>query len=197
VIDPVKVTDYSRSMYSLEEFLLFCVLVANKNATRIAISLEKLLEYGRDHWCCLSAFEIVKAIHKNDDLPGLLKHYGVGCYNRKAEYILKTANCGLDLRACTTEDLEAIPGIGMKTARYFILHTRKNAKVACLDTHMLKWLSYYTKYDVPDSTPTRKKYLELEQVVIKIAEMFKVSNAELDLLIWNKQRGTDDEYLSE
>lgn len=199
MIDPVKATNYNRTTHELEEFLLFCVLVAGKNATRMAISLEWLLDYGRYNYCDKNdgPFDIVKAIDQQDNLPQVMKKYGIGCFNRKAEYIVQTAQSSLDLKTCTPEHLEAIPGIGMKTARYFILHTRKDANVACLDTHMLKWLSYYTKYEVPKSTPTRNKYLELEKIVIEIAKLFKVTIAELDLSIWNKQRGTDDEYLSE
>lgn len=103
---------------------------------------------------------------------------------------------GLNLKTCTVADLEAIYGIGMKTARYFILHTRKNARVACLDTHILSWLSYYTGYKVPKQTPTKTKYLELEKVFLNICDTMQMTPADLDLKIWNKQRGSDEKPLA-
>jgi thermostable 8-oxoguanine DNA glycosylase len=75
------------------------------------------------------------------------------------------------------------------------LHSRKNARIACLDTHVLKWLSYYTGQEIPKQTPTKNKYLELEKFFLNICDVMKTTPAELDLKIWNKQRGSDDESL--
>lgn len=197
MVDPRKVTVYDRTTGQLEEFLLFCVAVANKNADRTAASLESLLEYGRDH-SSGSPFDIIKALAEKDDLPSLMKGFGFGCYNDKAHYLLSTAKCGLDLRTATVDELEKkIDGVGMKTARYFVLHSRKNARVACLDTHVLKWLDYYTDHDIPSGAPARKRYLELEQIFLKIADAMGVSPAVLDLRIWNKSRGSDEESLAQ
>jgi thermostable 8-oxoguanine DNA glycosylase len=189
MVDPINATDYHRSIDELEEFLLFCIAVAGKHAGRTAINLEKLFKFTR--YPDESPFYQIQDISEMWDLPDLMKSIGFGCFNIKAKGLLQAANSGLDLRKCTVEDLESLYGVGMKTARYFILHSRKNAEVACLDTHVLKWLSYYTGYEVPDHTPTKKKYLELERIFLKIAETMKISPAALDLKIWNKQRGTD------
>lgn len=197
MIDPVKVTDYNRTKEQLEELLLFCIAVAGKNATRTAIYLEKLLEYGRD-FSDGSPFEVILAIRKRENLAELMRAYGFGCFNIKSKGFYEAATCGYDLATCSVEQLESLYGVGMKTARYFILHTRQNARVACLDTHVLKWLSYYTGYEVPTKgAPSRKKYLELEQVFLRIADVMKISPADLDLKIWNKQRGSDEESLAQ
>lgn len=196
MVDPVKATDFARTDAQLEEFLLFCVLVAGKNATRTAINLERLLEYGRAYRDG-SPFAVIRDLDNRVNLAQLMQSLGFGCFNIKSKGISRAARCGLNLRACSVRDLEKLFGIGMKTARYFVLHTRENARVACLDTHVLKWLAYYTGYSVPKSTPTNKKYLELEQAFLNIADVMRISPADLDLKIWNKQRGSDEESLAE
>ncbi len=195
MIDPTKITDYDRTVPELEELLLFCIAVAGKNATTTAKNLETLLEYGRGvaHGTEVTPFQAINCIDKYEELPEVMKSYGFGCYNLKARGFLEALNSKLNLKTCTVEDLEAIAGIGMKTARFFILHTRKDARIACLDTHVLQWLSYYTGYDVPKQTPTRKKYLELEQVFLKLADLMKTRPAVLDLAIWNRSRGSEPE----
>jgi thermostable 8-oxoguanine DNA glycosylase len=196
MVDPVKVTKYDRNTDELEEFLLFCIAVAGKNATRTAIYLERLLEHGRDY-AEGSPFNLIKALGQRENLSDTLKCFGFGCYNIKSRGLLGAANSGLDLRSCTVEDLERLYGVGMKSARYFVLHSRENAQVGCLDTHVLKWMAYYTGFRVPSSTPSRKKYLELEQAFLRMASAMGVSPAVLDLRIWNKSRGTDEESLAE
>ena len=197
MIDPVRITNFNSTTEELEEFLLFCIAVAGKNATRTAKMLENLLQYGRDEFWDGTPFQTIRAMKQQMNLSAVMKEFGFGCYNIKSRGFEEAVNSGLDLKTCTVDDLEAIYGIGMKSARYFILHTRKNARVACLDTHVLKWLSYYTGYEVPSHTPTRKKYLALEQIFLKIAEVMNISPADLDLKIWNKQRGTDEESLAQ
>ncbi len=195
MIDPVHITDFKRTKEELEELLLFCIAVAGKNATRTAISLENLLGHGR-HYCDGTPFEIVRAIEERDGLADLMKQMGMGCYNLKSKGFLEAATSGLDLKTCSVESLEGLYGVGMKTARFFLLHTRKNARVACLDTHILKWFDYYTGHVAPRHTPSRKKYLELEKAFLQIADAMKIAPADLDLKIWNKQRGSDEESLA-
>ena len=79
----------------------------------------------------------------------------------------------------------------MKTSRCFIIHSRKNAKCAGLDTHILKFLDMMG-YEVPKSTPNKKQYLILEKEFIDIVKFSKKSIAEIDLLIWNYFSGHKD-----
>jgi thermostable 8-oxoguanine DNA glycosylase len=41
-------------------------------------------------------------------------------------------------------------------------------------------------YNVPKSTPTKKKYLEIERTFLELADKSGMSIAEFDLAIWNK-----------
>jgi len=118
-------------------------------------------------------------------IPDLMKIAGIGCYNQKSRTFVELAHSRLDLRICSAADLEKIYGIGMKTSRCFILHSRKNVRYAGLDTHVLKFLKAMG-HDVPKSTPTGKKYLKLESVFLNYADMVYKMPAEFDLDIWNQ-----------
>ena len=189
MIDPTKITNFNRSEQELQEFLLFCIAVAGKNATVTARNLEKLLDYGREY-CQGSPFEIIKTLSSKYDLKVLIKTFGFGCQNVKSKGFIEAINTNLDLKKCDAVDLENIHGIGMKTSRFFLLHSRKNAEVACLDTHILQWLSKHSGLEIPKQTPTRKKYLELEAVFLKVANVLCIEPADLDLKIWNMSRGS-------
>ncbi len=195
MIDPTKITNFQRSEQELQEFLLFCIAVAGKNATVTARNLEKLLDYGREY-CQGTPFEIIGVLNSKYDLKNLIKTFGFGCQNVKSKGFIEATNSGLNLSLCTAEDLEKIHGIGMKTSRFFLLHSRKNAGVACLDTHILQWLYKHSGLDVPKQTPTRKKYLELEKVFLKVSAVLAIDPADLDLRIWNMSRGSDEESLA-
>ena len=93
----------------------------------------------------------------------------------------------IDLETCTAEDLEAIPGIGQKTSRFFITHSRPNQNYAILDTHILAWLKSLGYNDIPKSTPAGKRYQEIEQLFLFEAKKRNVSAADLDLQIWKER----------
>lgn len=179
MIDPTKITNFDLSSKQLEEVLLFWICAAGKNAITSAKALDRFLQGN-------SPF---KHILKNKkDLALKLKKCGIGCYNLKAKSFLSLAESGLDLRTCSVDDLEKIPGIGRKTARCFLIHSRRNLKHAGLDTHILKFLHDSGYPNVPKSTPTsQKQYLKWESIFLKLVPK-GYSVAEFDLEIWNKYR---------
>lgn len=91
----------------------------------------------------------------------------------------------LNLKSCSVDDLENIYGIGPKTARCFLIHSRPNMRFAGLDTHILKYLRGLG-YEVPKTTPTGKKYKEIEQIFLNLVDKSGKSVAEFDLEIWRK-----------
>ena len=145
MIDPTKVTDYDMSVIKLQENILFWVCAAGKNGRTAARCLEKFLNrVGHSNGLArLIPFEGILRANPSE-LPKIMKECGIGCYNAKArtfKELAKLVTTGeLNLRTCTTDDLEKIHGIGMKTSRCFIMHSRKNAQVAGIDTHLLKHL---------------------------------------------------------
>jgi thermostable 8-oxoguanine DNA glycosylase len=184
MIDPEKVTEYDQRTNRLEEFILFWVCAAGKNGRTAARCLDKLL-YALDITRTMSPFAAIRATKAN--LPQLMKKCGIGCYNSKAKSFRQLANTGLNLRTCTVDDLESIHGIGMKTSRCFIMHSRKNAQVAGIDTHLLKHLRAKGIKDVPKSTPgSKKQYLRLEKEILRLAKEANMAPADYDLMVWNK-----------
>jgi endonuclease III len=185
MIDPENITNYNLNTYELEEHIMFWVLAAGKNGRTAARSLYKLIDTTAGYfWGPLSAINRASNLY---DLPNIMKRCGIGCYNNKSRTLVELFNANLNLRTCSAEDLEKIHGIGMKTSRCFIIHSRKGAKYAGLDTHMLKHLRAVGVENVPKSTPTSKKeYLRLEKEVLRLADEVGMSPADFDLVTWRK-----------
>lgn len=185
MIDPSNITNYNLTDYELEEHLIFWVLAAGKNGTTAAKLLEKLLY--RLGGLKGVPFEKIRCYSIIGNLAQLMQLCGIGCYNNKSRTLIELANAGLDLSTCLAVDLEKIYGIGPKTARCFLLHSRKGVRLSGLDTHMLKHLREVGVEDVPKSTPSSKKrYMILEQEVLRLADEAGMSPAEFDLMIWNR-----------
>jgi thermostable 8-oxoguanine DNA glycosylase len=91
---------------------------------------------------------------------------------------------GINLQTCSPTELETIHGIGPKTARFFIIWTRPDARVAALDVHVLRWLKTLG-YDAPSQTPSGKRYVELEIAFLAEADRRRVTPHILDQQIWS------------
>jgi len=133
MVDPHQVTDFKRTDAQLEEFLLFCLSVAGKNADQQCLKLEAFLQ-GKP------PFAYIRNLIASKSLTSELKRVKMGKYRLLTEGFSQLAQAGLDLKTCTWETLITFPGIGIKTAKFFILHSRKNQQLAVLDTHVLYWM---------------------------------------------------------
>lgn len=188
MIDPKNITDFNASDEKLEELAFFWVLAAGKNGVVAAKNLDRFLTAERSQYGNLTPFKIIqKIITEKRNLALILRDFGIGCYNLKAETLKKLAHSGLNLRTCTTDDLEKIKGIGCKSSRCFIIHTRPNQKLAGLDVHNLKYLRDLG-FDVPKHTPSGKKYGMIEKIYLKEVEKSGKDTATFDLEIWNQYR---------
>ena len=183
MVDPFNITKYDLKDEELEEYLIFWVFAAGKTAATAAKSLEKFLSFWREKSGKYNPFAVIKFIGKK--LPNELKRFGIGCYNNKAITLSQLANSNLDLKKCTLVDLEKIKGIGKKTSRCFVIHSRKNQRCAGIDTHVLKYLKSLG-YDVPKSTPSGKQYERLEAVFLELADKSGLTLSEFDLKIWTQ-----------
>ena len=90
------------------------------------------------------------------------------------------------LTTITVSELEMVRGIGPKTARFFVLHSRPNQQIAVLDTHILAWMRS-NGVNAPKATPTLKRYLVLEDYFLREAWSRGMSPADLDLAIWKEK----------
>lgn len=172
------------SDYELEARLLYSLVVAGKSAKFAEKVLVIIMSFASQNE---SPFDLLKYYSDTDKLEELLIKCKTGNYRKLTRAI--PAVMGLDLRECTVEDLEAVPGIGPKTARFFLLCTRPGVEYAALDTHILKWLRSIG-VDAPKSTPPAgKKYQELERIFIREAKARGMSARELDWQIWESYAG--------
>jgi len=180
MINPKNIVRYDYSYRELEELLIFCVCVAGKRAKDIAPRVHSLCNRIASPLC-------LNIYYTREELAKRLKKLGIGCYNAKAGtiYDIVGPNGPGDLRMCSLSDLEAIKGIGPKTSRFFLMSSRAGVVHATLDTHLLRWMRDNGVENVPKSTPTGKRYLDLEKTFITMIPEGK-SAAEFDLEIWNK-----------
>jgi len=185
VIDPHDITDFEREDDELEEFLIFCICVAGKTAEIQAKKLEKFLQNLEGK----SPFQKIRKLSSGFYLYRELKRVKMGKYSNLVIGIWDLVHDSPDLRNISYKELKRYKGIGDKTSRFFILHSRKETNVACLDTHILKWMNENIDENIPknNSKLNNKEYNELEKVFIKEAMKRNKHPAHLDLEIWNSR----------
>ncbi len=187
MIDPYNV-DIDWSDDGLEEFLIQCICVCGKSAVQTAIKVDALLQdINPKHRKETHFHAILNHAYHYETLDAKLRKHKIGQYKRitkaLAEVAYKFRSPG-SLRSTTVADLESLPGIGPKTARYFGMYGLKIQGIAVIDTHILKFLRDMGIEKVPKSTPSSKRYLELERVFLEICEERGRTAADLDLAIW-------------
>lgn len=181
MIDPTDITDFKRTKAQLEELLLNAISFAGKNARQQAKKMHELFSYDER-----SPFESIRRWKKKGVLEKKLKEVRIGKYSLLMKSFSELALSEIDLRRCSVEELEEFPGIGAKTARLFILHSRKGKEHAVIDTHMLKEMRLL-KMTTLRSTPAGKKYAELENKLLRHLKKKGVKDfAEYDLSVWKK-----------
>ena len=188
LIDPKQITNFSRTTAELQAFFLFGLFCAGKNSDYASKCLAKLLHKCEGD----TPFEILKNLGETG-IHNALVASRIGQYGRLTKAIMQAVE--LDLHSCSLQDLMNVHGVGQKTARFFLLHTRNNIKCAVLDVHILKFLRDH-QVDAPQNTPTSvKQYETLEkQFLFLISSHFPfMSIADVDLTIWKKYSGRSDE----
>jgi N-glycosylase/DNA lyase len=163
--------------------LCFCLLTANFSAEK-CITIQK--EMGRG-FSLLSEEELAK---------GLRKH-GHRFPNTRANYIYEARKCEGDLCKLVGTGKERreklvsdVKGLGMKEASHFLRNIGFK-DVAIIDFHILDLLKEegLIDFDRRTQTLTKKKYLEIEQVLEGIARRAGLNLAELDLYLWYIETG--------
>src|SRR5208282_636425 len=111
----------------------FGIVAAGKNADQQARKLEGFLG-GK------SPFAFIRRSDREGRLEERLKNVRLGKYALLTRSFRELATSGVDLRSCSFEALTRFPGIGLKTAKFFVLHSREGEMHAVLDTHVLGWM---------------------------------------------------------
>jgi len=190
MVNPYNITNFNRSKSELEEFLLFTIVVAGKTAYIQAQKLEEFLSsiHKRlmmpDH---VSPFQLIRSAKDHGILLQEIHKAKLGQYNKIHSAFLHIAENNYILNKVTPEILEKIPGVGMKTSRFFLLHSDNDYKdnIAILDTHILKFIKENIDNRAPKSTPTNSntyKYWE-DKFLLWCKEINKDA-AEFDLEVW-------------
>lgn len=161
--------------------LIYSIIVAGKSAEFARAAIQRLFQH-------IGTYNLRASIThwmKEDVLRMNLEHGRTGNYTKLERAIKHIIDTALDPVRCTLDDLEAVPGIGPKTARFFLLWTRPTqSRYAALDVHVLRWLREQG-YDAPRQTPAnRKKYAVLEQAFLTEAKKRNQTPAQLDAEIW-------------
>jgi thermostable 8-oxoguanine DNA glycosylase len=182
LIDQHNITNFNRSDDELELFWLFSIVVAGKNS---GVQAKKLAEFLKPAASVgISPFRYID-LRSYQYLDDDIKAVKLGQYNRISLAFRESLK--LNLRECTVKDLESIHGVGPKTARFFLLHSRPNQRLAVLDTHILSWMRNDLGVDAPKATPNGKRYTELEQIYLDYCDANNSDPAALDLTIWNSR----------
>jgi len=185
MIHPDRITNFNRAPWQLEEFLLFCVCVAGKSAHTQAERLERFLGSvaGRR-----GPIQKVRALLGSGQLRSALERAGIGQYRRIGAAFGELASKRFDLASVSIEDLESITGIGPKTARFFVLHSRPGQRVAVIDRHVLGFLRECGLTTLLRPPGDAKRYRELEEVFLQQADAEGRAPHELDLSVWLARR---------
>ena len=81
-----------------------------------------------------------------------------------------------------------VKGLGYKEASHFLRNVGVKGH-AILDKHVMRCLAEVGVVDSANPPQTRKKYLEVEQELIRFAKDIRVDFDELDLVLWSMKTG--------
>jgi thermostable 8-oxoguanine DNA glycosylase len=190
MIDPYKITNYNRNQYELEEFLLFCIVVAGKTAYIQAQKLNDFLVSVNTRLMMpenINPFQSLKSAEQHGILFEEIKKAKLGQYKKIYSGFKFITQIDYNLSKMTPQILEKIPGVGMKSSRFFLLHsdTFYKDKIAILDTHILKFIKENIDDKAPKSTPVIPiTYRFWEDMFLSWCRKNNKNVADFDLEVW-------------
>nr|MDO8100765.1 N-glycosylase/DNA lyase [Candidatus Njordarchaeota archaeon] len=175
--------NFGKSSEKIFEELCFCILAANFNAER-AMKIQE--EIGRG-FLTLS----------ESKLTAKLKQLGYRFPATRARYVLQARKYEGSLR-CIIHSLDShhklrdwlvnnLYGIGYKEASHF-LRNIGFTDFAILDFHIIDILERCGSIERP-KTLTKRRYLEIEEQLRRLAKKSNLNLAELDLYLWYMETG--------
>jgi len=163
--------------------LCFCILTANYSAER-GIRIQKEIDLG---FLSLPLDELARKLRElGHRYPEIRAKYIVEArkYLGKLKKVLESFDDEALLRDWLVKNVK---GLGYKEASHFLRNIGfKN--VAIIDFHIIDLLVKYGIIERPRSL-TKKKYMEIEDILRKIAEISGLTLAELDLYLWYMETG--------
>jgi N-glycosylase/DNA lyase len=163
--------------------LCFCILAANFNAER-SIEIQKKIGDGFLTLPLPQLAEELKALGHR--YPETRARYIVEA-RRYADSLKEIISSFKDANSLREWLVKNVKGIGFKEASHF-LRNIGFSDLAIIDFHIVNVLSKYGLIN-EFKTMTRKRYLEIESILRKIARCLNISLAELDLFLWYLETG--------
>jgi thermostable 8-oxoguanine DNA glycosylase len=201
-IDPYNITNFSRTEEELQLFLLFCIVVAGKTAYIQADKLEQFLNSVNKRLMMpenVKPFQTIKSAEQHGILFEEIKLAKLGQYKKIFSGFKYISEREYNLERMTPKILEEIPGVGMKTSRFFLLHsdTFYKDKIAILDTHILKFIKENIDDRAPKSTPVIPiTYRFWEDMFLNWCEQNNKNVADFDLEVWKSYARTKKDPLT-
>jgi thermostable 8-oxoguanine DNA glycosylase len=198
MINPYSITNYNRTVPELEEFILFCIVVAGKTAYIQARKLDEFLLSVKARLMMpeqVSPFQIIKSAEQHGILFEEIKKAKLGQYKKINSAFKYISEKQYNLIRMTPKILEEIPGVGMKTSRFFLLHSDifYKDKIAILDTHILKFIKENIDERAPKSTPVIPiTYKYWEDLFLHWCETNNKNVADFDLEVWKSYARTEN-----
>ncbi|MCD6226410.1 MAG: N-glycosylase/DNA lyase [Candidatus Aenigmarchaeota archaeon] len=162
--------------------LCFCILTANFNA-KISIEIQNKIDDG---FLNLSESELSKK----------LSEYGHRFPNTRAHYIVEARKYKDSLKDIINSEnkdqlrewlVKNIKGFGYKEASHFLRNIGFE-NIGIIDFHIIDILTRYKIIKKPKIL-TKRKYLEIEKILEKIAKKLNMTLSELDLYLWYIETG--------
>jgi N-glycosylase/DNA lyase len=171
-----------KSNNALFKELCFCILTANFTAER-GINIQNKIGNG---FLTLTEKQLAKKLKKlGHRFPNTRAKYIVEARKHKNNLskLIKTKS-EYELREWLAENVK---GLGYKEASHFLRNIGFN-NVAIADFHIVDVLAGNNLIEKPKAM-TKKKYLEAEEMLKKIASRCNLCLSELDLYLWYIETG--------
>jgi len=163
--------------------LCFCILTANFNAEKSM----KIQTKAGDEFLTLPESWLAKKLRElGHRFPNGRASYIVDArkYKDSIKEIVETFNDENELREWLVKNVK---GIGYKEASHF-LRNIGYTDFAIIDFHIIDVLTKYRIIEKPRIL-TKRRYLEIEELLKKIARKSNLNLAELDLYLWYMETG--------
>jgi N-glycosylase/DNA lyase len=166
--------------------LCFCIMTPQSRAKTCRQVINKL---KRDKKLFTADFEELLEYMKGVRFPEV-----------KAQRIIEARGKFLELKRMLNSDpkelrewlVENVKGLGMKESAHFMRNIGFKG-MAIIDIHIQNFLRKIGAIKQSKSL-TKKRYLELENEFLKLAEKLKIPAEELDIAIWLYQSGENNFY---
>jgi N-glycosylase/DNA lyase len=170
--------------------LCFCLLTPQSKAKTCWRAIESLKKNG---------------LLYNGNVNEIKKHLtGVRFHNNKANYIMNARKMFTENGKIVIKEklfgmknvfemrdflVKNVKGLGMKEASHFLRNIGLFDDIAILDRHILKNLKKYSVIKEIPKSLTVKKYLEIEEKMIKFCDNKCIPMPYLDLIFWSEEAG--------